>query len=114
MNGWQERITDDVVSTCMQCGTKSDRISNCQEAIAATCCLVQCDACATKYADCCSLSCREIHQLPEEAQRAWRKGRSTRSTKTKAINRSRRTACSGSIRRKRNSRSEWNSASGID
>lgn len=79
-----ERITDDVVSTCMQCGTKSDRITNCHEA---TCnlLLVQCEACATKYANCCSPSCREIHQLPLEAQRAWRKGRSTRSTKTKAI-----------------------------
>ncbi|MFZ1691860.1 MAG: tRNA uridine(34) hydroxylase [Flavobacteriales bacterium] len=80
-----ERITDDVVSTCMQCGTKSDRITNCLEA---TCnmLLVQCEACATTYADCCSPSCREIHQLPVEVQRAWRKGRSTRSTKTKAIN----------------------------
>ncbi len=80
-----ERITDDVVSTCMQCGTASDRISNCQEA---TCnmLLVQCESCAEKYADCCSPSCREIHLLPIEAQRTWRKGRSTRSTKTKAIN----------------------------
>lgn len=80
-----ERITDHVVSTCMQCGTASDRISNCHEA---TCnmLLVQCEACAITYADCCSPSCREIHQLPLEAQRAWRKGRSTRSTKTKAIN----------------------------
>jgi len=80
-----ERITDDVVSTCMQCGTPNDRITNCHEA---TCnmLLVQCEACAAKYADCCSPSCREIHQLPIEAQREWRKGRSTRSTKTKAIN----------------------------
>ncbi|MBL7953437.1 MAG: rhodanese domain-containing protein [Flavobacteriales bacterium] len=80
-----ERITDDVVSSCMQCGTKSDRITNCHEA---TCnmLLVQCEACATKYADCCSPSCREIHQLPIEVQRVWRKGRSTRSTKTKAVN----------------------------
>ncbi len=80
-----ERITDDVVSTCMQCGTKSDRIGNCQE-VTCNMLLVQCEACAQKYADCCSPSCREIHQLPEEVQRAWRKGRSTRSTKTKAIN----------------------------
>jgi len=80
-----ERITNDVVSTCMQCGATSDRITNCHEA---TCnmLLVQCEACATKYADCCSPSCREIHQLPVEVQRAWRKGRSTRSTRTKAIN----------------------------
>lgn len=80
-----ERITDDVVSTCMQCGSPCDRITNCHEA---TCnlLLVQCEACAAEYADCCSPSCREIHQLPIEAQRIWRKGRSTRSTKTKAIN----------------------------
>ena len=80
-----ERITDDVVSTCMQCGTKSDRIGNCQE-VTCNMLLVQCETCAKKYADCCSPSCREIHQLPIEAQRAWRKGRSTRSTKTKAVN----------------------------
>jgi UPF0176 protein len=80
-----ERITDDVVSTCMQCGIRSDRIGNCHEA---TCnmLLVQCEACATRYDHCCSPSCREIHQLPIEQQRIWRKGRSTRSTKTKAIN----------------------------
>lgn len=80
-----ERITDDVVSTCMQCGAKSDRISNCQE-VTCNMLLVQCEVCAEKYAECCSPSCREIHQLPLETQRAWRKGRSTRSTKTKAIN----------------------------
>ena len=80
-----ERITDDVVSTCMQCGTPSDRISNCHE-VTCNMLLVQCEACAEKYAECCSPSCREIHLLPEEVQRAWRKGRSTRSTKTKAIN----------------------------
>lgn len=80
-----ERITDDVVSTCMQCGTKSDRITNCQE-VTCNMLLVQCPDCAAKYADCCTPSCREIHVLPEEVQREWRKGRSTRSTKTKAIN----------------------------
>ena len=80
-----ERITDDVVSTCMQCGTPNDRITNCHE-VTCNMLLVQCEACAEKYADCCSPSCREIHLLPIGAQRAWRKGRSTRSTKTKAIN----------------------------
>ncbi|MFN3874535.1 MAG: rhodanese-related sulfurtransferase [Flavobacteriales bacterium] len=79
-----ERITDDVVSTCMQCGAPCDRITNCHEA---TCnlLLVQCEACAAKHAGCCSPSCREIHQLPLAVQRAWRKGRSTRSTRAKAI-----------------------------
>ena len=80
-----ERITDDVVGTCMQCGAQCDRITNCHE-VTCNMLLVQCEACATKYADCCSPSCREIHLLPIAEQRAWRKGRSTRSTKTKAIN----------------------------
>lgn len=79
-----ERITDDVVGECAQCGRPSDRITNCHEP---TCNLlmVQCPECARKYDNCCSPSCREIHQLPIEVQRAWRKGRSTRSTFTKAI-----------------------------
>lgn len=79
-----ERITDDVVSTCMQCGQPSDRITNCQQH---TCnvLLVQCEACATKYADCCTPSCREIHLLPEEVQREWRKGKPSASAKMKAV-----------------------------
>ena len=79
-----ERITDDVVSTCFQCGQASDRITNCQQH---TCnmLLVQCAACATKYADCCTPSCREIHVLPEEVQREWRKGKPSASAKMKAI-----------------------------
>ncbi len=79
-----ERITDDVVSSCFQCGQASDRITNCQQH---TCnmLLVQCEACATKYADCCTPSCREIHVLPEEVQREWRKGKPSASAKMKAI-----------------------------
>ena len=79
-----ERITDDVVSTCMQCGTPNDRITNCKQ----HCCnllLVQCETCATKYANCCSPACREIHTLPEEVQKQWRKGRGSASAKSKAI-----------------------------
>lgn len=79
-----ERITDDVVSICFQCGRASDRITNCQQH---TCnmLLVQCQTCATKYADCCTPSCREIHVLPEEVQREWRKGKPSASAKMKAI-----------------------------
>lgn len=79
-----ERISDDVVSNCMQCGASNDRITNC---LMATCnlLLVQCEACATKYANCCSPSCREIHLLPEDEQREWRKGRPSASAKSKAI-----------------------------
>lgn len=79
-----ERITDEVVGRCMQCGAPSDRIANCMEA-SCNVMLVQCEACATMYHDCCSPSCREIHDLPEAVQREWRKGRVTRSTRQKAI-----------------------------
>ena len=79
-----ERISDDVVGTCMQCGSVSDRIANCLEE-SCNLLLVQCEACATKYNDCCSPSCREIHQLPATVQHEWRKGRVTRSTLAKAI-----------------------------
>jgi UPF0176 protein len=79
-----ERITDDVVSTCMQCGQPSDRITNCQQH---TCnvLLVQCEDCAARYANCCTPSCREIHLLPEKVQREWRKGKPSGSAKMKAI-----------------------------
>ncbi|MCB0792576.1 MAG: rhodanese-related sulfurtransferase [Flavobacteriales bacterium] len=79
-----ERITDDLLGTCVQCGQATDRIANCMEE-SCNLLLVQCPQCAAKYADCCSPSCREIHLLPVEAQREWRKGRVTRSTITKAV-----------------------------
>lgn len=79
-----ERITDDVVSTCMQCGAVNDRITNCKQH---TCniLLVQCPACAANFADCCTPSCRQIHLLPEAVQREWRKGKVSASSKTRAI-----------------------------
>ncbi|MEO5945029.1 MAG: hypothetical protein ABIP30_15095, partial [Ferruginibacter sp.] len=35
---------------------------------------IQCDDCAEKYAGCCSKSCFEVKQLPEEEQKELRKG----------------------------------------
>jgi hypothetical protein len=64
-----ERITDDVVSTCMQCGTRATALATATR-LPATCCLVQCENVRGKYADCCSLSCREIHQLPDGSNSA--------------------------------------------
>jgi hypothetical protein len=47
--------------------------------------LCQCEECAGTYATAAHPAAREIHLLPEEVQRTWRKGRRTTSTKTKAI-----------------------------
>lgn len=79
-----ERITDDVVSRCMQCDAPSDRMNNCKQH-SCNLMLIQCPACAIKFVDCCSPSCREIRVLPEEVQRAWRKGKPTTSSRTRAI-----------------------------
>ena len=69
-----ERITEDVVGRCHQCGKPSDRQLDC----ANTAChilFIQCADCAAAYADCCSEECRDFNELPaaeREAQRPHR------------------------------------------
>jgi UPF0176 protein len=79
-----ERIDDEVISTCHQCGTKADNIRNCKNK---TCnmLLIQCESCASKYADCCTPACREVVLLPEELQQSYRKGKGSRSSKEKMV-----------------------------
>lgn len=79
-----ERVSDDVVSTCMQCGAPSDRITNCVQVLC-NLLLVQCETCASTYHNCCSPSCQTIHGWPQEKQTAWRKGKRIRSTRIKAV-----------------------------
>ncbi|MGL5890056.1 MAG: rhodanese-related sulfurtransferase, partial [Bacteroidia bacterium] len=58
-----ERITDDVIAACHQCGSACDTHVNC----ANTDChvlFIQCDSCAQKMEHCCSNECREWNQLP--------------------------------------------------
>lgn len=64
-----ERITDDVVAKCHQCGAPTDRQLDC----ANTAChvlFVQCETCATKYEDCCSEECQTFNQLTENERRS--------------------------------------------
>ena len=69
-----ERISDDVISECHQCGSPCDTHVNCAND---ECHLlfIQCEECANKYEGCCTPKCQEIIQLPVEAQRALRKGK---------------------------------------
>lgn len=69
-----ERITDDVLSTCHQCGKPCDTHVNCKND---DCHLlfIQCDECAEKMKGCCTPACQEIASLPIETQRELRKGR---------------------------------------
>ncbi|MEM6377992.1 MAG: rhodanese-related sulfurtransferase [Bacteroidota bacterium] len=67
-----ERISEDVVSKCHQCGAPCDTHVNCAND-ACHILFIQCEACATKYESCCSKKCSDFNQLPEE-QREVLKG----------------------------------------
>lgn len=69
-----ERITDDIISVCHQCGEKSDRHVNCAND---DCHLlfIQCESCSEKYLGTCTPECMHIVQLPVEEQRKLRKGK---------------------------------------
>jgi UPF0176 protein len=60
-----ERISDDVISKCHQCGAPCDIHKNCANA-ACHVLFIQCDACAAKLQACCSQECTEFNTLPEE------------------------------------------------
>jgi UPF0176 protein len=60
-----ERISEDVISKCHQCGTPCDMHKNCAND-ACHVLFIQCKSCATTYASCCSKACKEFNDLPEE------------------------------------------------
>ena len=61
-----EKITDDVISKCHQCGLPSDSHTNCIND-ACHILFIQCKNCGTKYGQCCSVKCQQFHDLsPEE------------------------------------------------
>lgn len=68
-----ERITEDIISVCHQCGNACDEHTNC---LNDGCHLlfIQCKECKKQYHGCCSKECSDILQLPEEKQKEIRKG----------------------------------------
>ena len=68
-----ERISDDVIANCHQCGASCDEHVNCANE-ACHLLFIQCESCAKKMNLCCSDACKEIHELPFEEQKALRKG----------------------------------------
>ena len=68
-----ERITDDIVSQCHQCGAPCDVHTNCANE-GCHLLFIQCDSCKTKMQGCCSTECVTIIHLPEEEQKAIRRG----------------------------------------
>lgn len=68
-----ERITDDIISSCHQCGKPCDTHVNCANE-ACHLLFIQCDECAEKMHGCCSDPCLDIIQLPEDEQKKLRQG----------------------------------------
>ena len=68
-----ERISDDVISSCHQCGEPADMHTNCANE-ACHLLFIQCDKCKAQLENCCSSSCMEINRLPFEEQKELRKG----------------------------------------
>lgn len=69
-----EKITDDVISVCHQCGEPCDEHTNCAND---DCHLlfIQCPKCKEKMKNCCTPECIATAELPIEEQRKLRKGR---------------------------------------
>ena len=68
-----ERISDDVIAHCHQCGKACDTHVNCANE-ACHLLFIQCPECAEKLNNCCSVECAEIAALPFEEQKALRRG----------------------------------------
>ncbi|MDV7137534.1 rhodanese-related sulfurtransferase [Maribacter sp. TH_r10] len=69
-----ERISEDIIAQCHQCGKPCDTHVNCANE-ACHLLFIQCEDCAKEMNDCCSNECKEIHALPYEEQKALRKGK---------------------------------------
>ncbi|MFY7757351.1 MAG: rhodanese-related sulfurtransferase [Flavobacterium stagni] len=68
-----ERITDDIIAQCHQCGNPCDNHTNC---VNDGCHLlfIQCDACQSAMENCCSQECLDTIHLPLDEQVKLRKG----------------------------------------
>ena len=67
-----EKISEEIISNCHQCGKPCDNHTNCANA---ECHLlfIQCDECKEKMKNCCSARCVSIVELPIEEQKKLRK-----------------------------------------
>jgi len=68
-----ERITEDVIASCHQCGKPCDTHTNCKNE-GCHLLFIQCPECSEKYQGCCSDACVETIHMPRERQEQLRKG----------------------------------------
>ena len=68
-----ERVTEEIIAHCHQCGKPADTHVNCTND-ACHLLFIQCDECKEKFEGCCSKECREFIHLPAEEQKKRRSG----------------------------------------
>ena len=68
-----ERISEDIIAACHQCGKPCDDHTNCKND-GCHLLFIQCAECAEKFSGCCSQECKDIIVLPQEAQKEIRRG----------------------------------------
>ena len=68
-----ERVTEEIISHCHQCGKPADTHVNCSNE-ACHLLFIQCEECKVKWKGTCGKECFDFIHLPEEAQKEKRKG----------------------------------------
>ena len=69
-----ERVSEDVIANCHQCGKPCDTHVNCTN-VHCNLLFIQCDSCKEKMEHCCSKECVDVIHLPEDEQKELRKGK---------------------------------------
>lgn len=68
-----ERVTDEIISQCHQCGKPADTHVNCVND-ACHLLFIQCEECKEKYEGTCSIECQDFIHLPADEQKKLRSG----------------------------------------
>ena len=71
-NRLSEKITNDVISNCHQCGSKSDNHVNCSN-VSCNLLFIQCKKCDKLFSGCCSIECQKINSLDLDTQKKLRR-----------------------------------------
>jgi UPF0176 protein len=67
-----ERISDEIISACHQCGRPCDDHNNCAND-ACHLLFIQCSECASAFSGCCSAECQDFNSLPGPERKVLRK-----------------------------------------
>ena len=68
-----EKVGDEVISRCHQCGELCDMHINCANE-GCHLLFIQCEKCKAEFHGCCSAECKSTYNLPEDQQKEKRKG----------------------------------------